>query len=178
MCKPASFSALHHLARSLIAPPQIWLPPSWPQQQTPVVQNTLKQVSSSLLIGVNTCFSPPGLSVAVVVSLSTAAGLSHSSSDSAPSVSLSFLPSLLQRPSLSPCPWQPLCHLPSLWLHYLPRKQLLMHTSVAFDIIWISHIFGSTASWGFKSWTPFSWDKTSAWKGFILRSTEKRLDKI
>lgn len=51
-----------------------------------------------------------------------AAGLSHSSSDSAPSVSLSFLPSLLQRPSLSPCPWQPLSHLPSLWLHNLPRK--------------------------------------------------------
>lgn len=145
MCKPASFSALHHLARSLIAPPQIWLPSSWPQQQTPVVQNTLKQVSSSLLVSVDTCFSPsPGLSVAVVVWWSTAAGLSHSSSDSAPSVSLSFLPSLLQRPSLSPCPWQPLCHLPSLWLHNLPPKNscwcihLLHLTSFEFPrYIWI-----------------------------------------
>lgn len=35
------------------------------------------------------------------------------------------------------------------------QKQLLVHTYVAFDIIWISQISGSTAWWGLKCWRPF-----------------------
>lgn len=39
------------------------------------------------------------------------------------------------------------------------QKQLVVDTYVAFDMIWISEISGSTAWWGLKCWRPFLRDK-------------------
>lgn len=104
----------------------------------------------------------PDFRVAVIVRWAASAGLWHSSSGCAPSLILSPL-SLLPSSSSASLPLTlPLVASPS-FVEFVTsestQKQLLVHTYVAFDIIWISQMFGSTAWWALKCLRPFLWER-------------------